>query len=208
MRIATWNLCHNRGASVWPSLWNALNLDIIFLQETALPETNNSFHWELVDGNEWGSAVILNSGRIEPIEIPNYRGWVAGGEVHDSRLQTENRRLFVFSLHSPTSNPGNKRLPEQPQPPLAATRRHDVATGVSPWIMKTRCAGLAATRRHDVAMGVSPWVRETHRAASPEGTTCGEPIDGPVAPLGLGNRGRFVDHGLAPMATTCRPFGT
>lgn len=71
MRIATWNLCHNRAASVWPSLWNALNLDIIFLQETALPETNNSFHWELVDGNKWGSAVILNSGRIEPIEIPN-----------------------------------------------------------------------------------------------------------------------------------------
>ena len=98
--------------------------------------------------------------------------------------------------------------PEQPQPPLAATRRHDVATGVSPWIMKTRFAGLAATRRHDVAMGVSPWIIETHRAASPEGTTCGEPIDGPVAPLGLGNRGRFVDHGLAPMATTCRPFGT
>ena len=110
MRIATWNLCHNRAASVWPSLWNALNLDIIFLQETALPESNNSFHWELVEGNKWGSAVILNSGRIEPIEIPNYRGWVAGGEVHDISLQTENRRLFVFSLHSPTSNPGNKRL--------------------------------------------------------------------------------------------------
>ena len=74
--------------------------------------------------------------------------------------------------------------PEQPQPPLAATRRHDVA------------------------MGVSPWIRETHRAASPEGATCGEPIDGHVAPLGLGNRGRFVDHGLAPMATTYRPVGT
>ena len=74
--------------------------------------------------------------------------------------------------------------PEQPQPPLAATRRHDVA------------------------MGVSPWIIETHRAASPEGTTCGEPIDGHVAPLGLGNRGRFVDHGLAPMATTYRPVGT
>ncbi len=70
----------------------------------------HSCHWELVEGNKWGSAVILDSGRIEPIEIPNYRGWVTGGEVHDSRLRTENRRLFLFSLHSPTSNPGNKRL--------------------------------------------------------------------------------------------------
>jgi len=71
MRIATWNLCHNRGASVWPNLWNALDLYLIFLQETARPETHNSCHWELVDGNKWGSAVIIASGRIVPIEIPN-----------------------------------------------------------------------------------------------------------------------------------------
>ena len=110
MRIGAWNLRHNAGADVWPRLWSTLNLDILCLQETARPDTQVSQLWELVPGNKWGSAVVLSSGRIDPIEIPNYRGWVVGGEVHESSLQTDGRRIFVFSLHSPSSSAAVKRL--------------------------------------------------------------------------------------------------
>lgn len=66
----------------------------------------------------------------------------------------------------------------------------------------------AATRRYDVAMGASPWIRGITSGLSPERTTRTQRPENHVAPLGLGNRGRFVDHGLAPMATTYRPVGT
>ena len=67
---------------------------------------------------------------------------------------------------------------------------------------------LAAERRHVVVMGASLWIVGVERELSPNGTTR---IDGrkvPVAPLGLGTMGASVNHGLAPVATTCRPFGT
>ena len=43
----------------------------------------------------------------------------------------------------------------------AATRRQDVAMGVSPWSALRHC-GSAAERRNDVAMGVSPWSEWHH----------------------------------------------
>ena len=110
MRIGTWNLRHNAGADVWPRLWSTLNLDILCLQETAHPNSQVSHLWELVPGNKWGSAIVLSSGTIDPIEIPNYRGWVVGGEINDSNLKTEGRRMFVFSLHSASSSESVKRL--------------------------------------------------------------------------------------------------
>ena len=69
----------------------------------------------------------------------------------------------------------------------------------------------AATRRQDVAMGASPWTASPQLAFSPEGT---KGASFHFAPLGLRTRrlpcfhGLTPDHGLAPMATTCRPVGT
>ncbi|TWT80458.1 hypothetical protein CA13_18750 [Planctomycetes bacterium CA13] len=62
--------------------------------------------------------------------------------------------------------------------------------------------------RNDVAMGVSPWKRNPHRAVSPEGTTGTVAHATHVAPSGLVDRVRPTIHGFAPVATTCRPFGT
>lgn len=62
--------------------------------------------------------------------------------------------------------------------------------------------------RHDVAMGVSPWNRNPHRAVSPEGTAGTVTPPTHVAPSGLCARSELPIHGLAPVATTCRPFGT
>ena len=70
---------------------------------------------------------------------------------------------------------------------------------------------LAAMRRQDVAMGASPWTSSPQLAFSPEGTT-GASFHS--APLGLRTgrlpcfHGLAFNHGLAPMATTCRPVGT
>jgi hypothetical protein len=64
---------------------------------------------------------------------------------------------------------------------------------------------LAATRRQDVAMGVSPWNAAPPLAQSPKGTTGAM---NHVAPSGLRKVRLPLSHGLTPMATTCRPVGT
>ena len=68
-------------------------------------------------------------------------------------------------------------------------------------------SGVAAKRRQDVAMGVSPWISK-HATRSPEGTKGSPSSRPPSAPSGLPNQSRYANHGLAPMATTFRPFGT
>ena len=65
----------------------------------------------------------------------------------------------------------------------------------------------AATRRHDVAMGVSPWNTAPSRDLSPNGATRILAPQIPVALSGL-NGVMYAHHGLTPVATTCRPFGT
>ena len=67
--------------------------------------------------------------------------------------------------------------------------------------------GSAATRRHDVAMGVSPWNPVPSCDLSPDGTTRVIASRIPVALSGLNNASNAC-HGLAPVATTCRPSGT
>ncbi len=88
----------------------------------------------------------------------------------------------------------------------AATRRQDVAMGVSPWSAVRHC-GSAAERRHDVAMGVSPWNAIPNLCLSPNGATRILAAEIPVAPLGLAHVWD-ANHGLTPVATTCRPVGT
>ena len=61
--------------------------------------------------------------------------------------------------------------------------------------------------RHGVAMGVSLWNR-IPRANSPAGTTGTITTPIHVAPLGLRVRFDHQAHGFAPVAKTCRPFGT
>ncbi len=57
-------------------------------------------------------------------------------------------------------------------------------------------------------MGVSPWKRNPRCAVSPEGTAGIETRPFPAAPSGLRARIGPRNHGLTPVATTCRPFGT
>ncbi len=65
-------------------------------------------------------------------------------------------------------------------------------------------AHLAATR-HGVAIGREPVDRGLSKVVGPEGAKGNLSH---VAPLGLRGRRWARDHGLTPMATTCRPAGT
>ena len=89
----------------------------------------------------------------------------------------------------------------------AAEKRHDVATGAGLW-NATMVDISAAERRHVVAMGASPWIVGDERKLSPNGTAGIAGMQRPSAPLGLGWMVASVNHGLAPVATSCRPFGT
>ncbi len=51
----------------------------------------------------------------------------------------------------------------------------------------------------------NPYTIHTH--TSHEGAT-GARATSPDAPSGLSVRGSFLNHGLMPVATSCRPFGT
>ena len=95
--------------------------------------------------------------------------------------------------------------------------RNDVATGASPWNrVQSRIASPAGTAggrdsatkwRNDIATGASPWNVFPSESTSPAGTAGGCETVTHVAPSGLG----FVwdgNHGLTPVATSDRPFGT
>ena len=56
-------------------------------------------------------------------------------------------------------------------------------------------------------MGESPWLGRRNGVTSPEGTTRNA-VRRHVAPSGLAVAGVDSFHGLAPVATTFRPFGT
>ena len=89
----------------------------------------------------------------------------------------------------------------------AATRRHDVAMGADFPYSRAASCDSAAERRHDVAMGVSPWTTVPTLRLSPKGATRGIAARIPVALSGL-ERVLNAHHGLTPVATACRPFGT
>jgi endonuclease/exonuclease/phosphatase family metal-dependent hydrolase len=58
-----------------------------------------------VPGRQWGSWVLARHGTLEPIAIPHYAGWVAGG-VWDCNSRES---IYLFSIHSPTRSKTARR---------------------------------------------------------------------------------------------------
>lgn len=109
MRVATWNLNHGKGSAIWPRLHSSLCADIILLQETRRPDWSGTFAWARVPHHDRGSAVLSIKGTLHSESFAGYDGWVTGGELIDSGLNDPGRPLFVFSVHSPTSNASFQR---------------------------------------------------------------------------------------------------
>jgi exonuclease III len=104
VRIATWNLNHGKGSAVWPCLQTSLCADILLLQETRRPDWAGALAWENLPHHDRGSAVLSTRGTLHSESFAGYEGWVAGGELVDSGFNDPDRPLFVFSVHSPSSN--------------------------------------------------------------------------------------------------------
>jgi hypothetical protein len=83
----------------------------VLLQETRRPDWPGGLLWRRVPGRTQGSAVLANKGTIREIRISGYEGWVGGGELLQSGLDTNGRALFVFSVHTPTTSATRPRRP-------------------------------------------------------------------------------------------------
>ena len=114
MKIATYNLRlggQKQGHTQWQQLLEE-KPDICLIQETFDPKKyldseryellQDKILWQPIEGEKWGSALLVSSGTVVPIDVPGLQGWVTGAEVKDfSWYGNEPRRLRVFSLHAP-----------------------------------------------------------------------------------------------------------
>ena len=115
MNIACYNLRFGgnaRNRVHWQRIFEATQADIFLAQETCSPENyldademanhRRGLAWKAVDNVRWGSAVFVRAGRLKPITIPGYAGYVAGAEVGGLGWPLIGRRkLRVFSVHVP-----------------------------------------------------------------------------------------------------------
>ena len=115
MRVVTWNLFNGAGAAAWPRLRTALGVDLLFFQEAKPPAAEDGLVWEAVPGNRWGSGVLTTWGRFRPVPIPNYEGWMVGGELIGSGWNDADRPLYAFSIHTPSPGVGRTRLRYVPE---------------------------------------------------------------------------------------------
>jgi endonuclease/exonuclease/phosphatase family metal-dependent hydrolase len=93
-------------------LFEVANPDIFLVQETCQPEQympdyfweihQHQVQWAKVGNNAWGSAVLVRSGRVKAIAIPEFAGNVVGVEVEGfAWLPVGEQTLQVFSIHAP-----------------------------------------------------------------------------------------------------------
>jgi endonuclease/exonuclease/phosphatase family metal-dependent hydrolase len=113
VRIVTWNLRNGDWRRAWPRLRNDLRPDIAFLQEADSAPEAESVIWMKVPNANWGSAVATSLGRLRPITISGYEGWVVGGEIEGHADP-----VAVFSVHAPSST---KHAPRKAYPEEVVT---------------------------------------------------------------------------------------
>jgi hypothetical protein len=111
VRIVTWNLNHGHGSAAWPRLQAHLGAEVVLLQETRRPEWAGGLLWGSVPHHDRGSAVLATKGTFRAVPVRGYEGWVVGGELLDSGMNADGRRLFAFSVHTPTSHATRARQP-------------------------------------------------------------------------------------------------
>lgn len=115
MNIACYNLRFGGNAKNrphWRRIFEAEDPAIFLAQETCSPEQyltarevktlGARLHWQPVANVRWGSAVVVRSGRVTPIRLPGYAGYIVGVEVRGFGWPVPSRRpLRVFSVHVP-----------------------------------------------------------------------------------------------------------
>src|SRR5438105_4348064 len=117
MRIVTYNFL--RAGSLkrcghWSRVIRNLKADLVLAQECRPPhstsgerfrhEHNDGFAWQAAGNRDWGSGLLARSASLVPIAIPDYEGWVVGGEIRNTSWSKH--PLLVFSIHGPAGERG------------------------------------------------------------------------------------------------------
>ena len=119
MRIVSYNFRFGGSGRVqWREVFERLQPDILLAQECSPPEDHmppqiegqrrEKAIWAPVESRggtlNWGSALFVERYLTVPVVLPDYSGWVVGGEIEefhcpDGRIC----RVRAFSLHAPTA---------------------------------------------------------------------------------------------------------
>jgi endonuclease/exonuclease/phosphatase family metal-dependent hydrolase len=98
-RLVTLNMLKGGGRRVVPDeVLRDTRADLLLLQEAAgFSAGSSQLVWQPVRSRNWGSAIRVAHGRLEPIPVPGFDGWVAGAQW----LAPHVNALGVFSVHAP-----------------------------------------------------------------------------------------------------------
>ena len=103
-----------RRAGQWSRLVRTLGPDVVFGQECRPPEqcpgerfrphASDSLAWQPARGPRWGTGLFVRGVPLEPIAVPQFGGWVVGGEVRVTDWSP--RPIRLFSVHGPAGDRG------------------------------------------------------------------------------------------------------
>jgi exonuclease III len=125
MKILTYNLYFGgkRGQGLhWHKFLDEFDPDLVLAQETFDPsavvdskriskEKVRSVVWKDVPA-KWGSAVVATRHEVTEIPMGNFEGWVVGAHIAEFRIGAAARPLMIFSLHTPSPGPYEKKVHE------------------------------------------------------------------------------------------------
>lgn len=115
MKIAVYNLRAGGRAGNrihWRRIIDAFDPEIFLVQETRHPSEylSRAFYranesrilWRPAPGRKWGSAIFIRSGRLKPLDFPDFSGHVTAAEIDGGRWSRRTGRpMRVISLHIP-----------------------------------------------------------------------------------------------------------
>ena len=117
MRIVTYNFLRAGSAKRcghWSRMIRHLKADLILAQECRPPaeshgerfrhDSDDVLAWRAAQNRGWGTALFARSASFTPIAIPDFDGWVVGGEVRS--VASSGYRFVVFSVHGPAGERG------------------------------------------------------------------------------------------------------
>lgn len=117
MRIVAYNFL--RAGSLkrcghWSRVVRNLKPDLLLAQECRPPQSSpnerfrydpyDAFAWRSAGQRGWGSGLFARSASLLPIPIPDYDGWVVGGEIR--KTSWSDRPFMAFSVHGPVGQRG------------------------------------------------------------------------------------------------------
>jgi exonuclease III len=124
VRIVTYNFLRAgslKRSGHWSRLMRTLSPDVVLAQECRPPDSspgerfrhapNDAFAWQAAGTRGWGTALLARSAALVPIAIPEFEGWVVGGEIRDAAWS--DRPIRVFSIHAPVGERGYIRTVQQ-----------------------------------------------------------------------------------------------